>query len=57
MNVTRAVASRIAEFLQLPPNVMLFSGMALGYMDDSAQINALHTERAVLDEFATLHGF
>ena len=47
----------IAEFLRLPPNVMLFSGMALGYMDESAPINTLRTERATLDEFATLHGF
>lgn len=47
----------IAEFLQLPPEVMLFSGMALGYMDESAPINSLRTERAALDDFATLHGF
>lgn len=47
----------IAEFLRLPPDVMLFSGMALGYMDESAPINSLRTERAALDDFATLHGF
>ncbi|WP_129641959.1 nitroreductase [Peristeroidobacter agariperforans] len=47
----------IAEFLQLPPGVMLFSGMALGYMDEGAPINSLRTERAALDEFATLQGF
>ena len=47
----------IGEFLRLPPEVMLFSGMALGYMDESAPINSLRTERATLDEFATLHGF
>ncbi|MBM0108852.1 nitroreductase [Steroidobacter sp. S1-65] len=47
----------IADFLELPPNVMLFSGMALGYMDESAPINSLRTERATLGEFATLHGF
>ncbi len=47
----------IAEFLQLPPNVMLFCGMALGYMDESAPINTLRTERAALEELATLHGF
>jgi nitroreductase len=47
----------IAEFLQLPAGVMLFSGMALGYMDESAPINSLRTQRATLDEFATLRGF
>ena len=47
----------IAEYLQLPADVMLFSGMALGYMDESAPINALRTQRAALDEFTTLRGF
>jgi nitroreductase len=47
----------IAEFLRLPPEIMLFSGMALGYMDEGAPINSLRTERAAFDEFATLHGF
>ncbi|MFC4310732.1 nitroreductase [Steroidobacter flavus] len=47
----------IAEVLSLPPHVMLFSGMALGYMDESAPINSLRIERAVLEEFATLRGF
>lgn len=47
----------IAEFLPLPADVMLFSGMALGYMDESAPINSLRTQRAALDEFATLRGF
>lgn len=47
----------IAEFLRLPPEVMLFSGMALGYMDENAPINSLRTERAAFEEFATLHGF
>jgi nitroreductase len=47
----------VAEFLQLPPQVMLFCGMALGYMDESAPINSLRTDRALLQEFATLHGF
>lgn len=46
----------ISEFLNLPPEVMLFSGMALGYMDESAPINSLRTERAALADVATLHG-
>ena len=47
----------VGEFLQLPAEHMFFCGMALGYMDESAPINTLRTERAQLDEFATLRGF
>ena len=31
----------VAQFLQTPPELMLFSGMALGYRDESAPINSL----------------
>jgi nitroreductase len=47
----------VGEFLHLPPHLMLFCGMALGYRDESAPINRLRTERAPLEEFATLLGF
>jgi nitroreductase len=47
----------VGEFLHLPPELMLFSGMALGYRDDSAPINTLKTDRAPLEEIAELHGF
>jgi nitroreductase len=47
----------VGEFLGLPPELMLFAGMALGYRDESAPINGLRTERAPLGEFATLRGF
>ncbi len=46
----------VAEFLQLPSNLMLFCGMALGYSDESNPVNRLRTERAALDEFATFRG-
>jgi hypothetical protein len=36
---------------------MLFSGMAIGYMDTSHPVNGLRTERAALDEFAIFEGF
>jgi nitroreductase len=42
----------VGEYLQLPPHLMLFCGMALGYCDQQAPINRLRTERAALDEFA-----
>lgn len=47
----------VGEFLNMPPEQMLFCGMGLGYMDEAAPINALRTERAPFDEFATLRGF
>jgi len=47
----------IGEFLQLPADRMFFCGMALGYMDEEAAVNSLRTERARLEEFATLRGF
>jgi nitroreductase len=47
----------VGKFLQVPPQLMLFSGMALGHRDESAPINTLRTERAPLDEFAAFRGF
>ncbi len=47
----------VGEFLQLPAEQMLFCGMALGYRDEKAPINSLRTDRAALEEFATLRGF
>ncbi|WP_349817261.1 MULTISPECIES: nitroreductase family protein [unclassified Bradyrhizobium] len=46
----------IAEFIALPPHLMIFCGMALGYADAEHPINSLRTERADLSEFATLRG-
>ena len=47
----------VGEFLGAPPELMLFSGMALGYRDESAPINRLRTDRAPLEEIAELRGF
>jgi nitroreductase len=47
----------VGEFLGLPGELMLFSGMALGFRDESAPINRLRTDRAPLEEIATLRGF
>ena len=47
----------VGEFLELPPELMLFAGMALGYRDESAPINTLRTDRASVEEFAQLRGF
>ena len=47
----------VGEFLGLPAELMLFSGMALGFADPAHPINTLRTERAPLAEFAELRGF
>jgi nitroreductase len=47
----------VSEFLNLPPEHMLFCGMALGFRDEAAPINRLRSDRAPLEEFATLRGF
>lgn len=51
------VPRTVAESLGAPANLMLFSGMALGYADPGHPINTLRTTRAPLDEFARLQGF
>jgi nitroreductase len=51
------VPGTVGEFLGTPPHLILFSGMALGWMDAAHPINTLRTERAPLDEFATMRGF
>lgn len=52
-----AVHRTVAEHLELPPDRMLYCGMALGYADGEAPINAFRTERAPLGDFATFRGF
>jgi len=47
----------VGEFLSLPPELILFCGMALGVRDEAAPINTLRTERAALDEIASFRGF
>jgi nitroreductase len=36
---------------------MIYCGMALGYADPEAAVNALRTERVAVDEFASFRGF
>lgn len=45
----------IKEFTGLPDNFIVFSGMAMGYLDESKPINNWRTERAPLEEFTTFH--
>lgn len=46
----------IGKFLSLPPERMLFTGMAIGYADTSGPLDALVTERAPLGDVAEFMG-
>ncbi|RJF85898.1 nitroreductase [Sphingomonas cavernae] len=45
----------ITEFLGIPPERMLFCGMAIGHEDMSEPANRLRAERASIDEWAAFH--
>ena len=47
----------VREFLALPDNLMVYSGMSLGHADETAPINNWRSPRAPLDDFATFSGF
>jgi nitroreductase len=47
----------LPPFLGLPPEYMLFCGMALGHADPDAPINNWHSPREPLDAFASFEGF
>ena len=47
----------VSQFVGAPDELMLFSGMALGWPDESAPINALRTRRDPFDAWATMKGF
>lgn len=47
----------VREFLKLPDNLMIYSGMALGFEDPAAPINRWRSPRMPLDAFATFEGF
>jgi nitroreductase len=46
----------VGGFLGLPPERMLFCGMAIGRRNPGHPVNALRTERAPLEAFARFHG-
>jgi nitroreductase len=46
----------VGDFIRIPPQQMLFCGLALGYRDESHPANTLRTERAPLEEFASFRG-
>ena len=50
-----SVHEGIRPVLDIPEGEVVVCGMALGHADEAAVENALETERAALDEFATFH--
>jgi nitroreductase len=47
----------VGKFLGLPEGLQLFSGMALGYVDETASINQWRTRRDPLDAWCEMRGF
>ena len=46
----------VGDFLGLPPERMLFCGMAIGWRNPEHPVNALVADRAPLEAFARFHG-
>ena len=46
----------VSQFLELPAERMLFTGMAIGYRNPEHPINALRSDRAPLESFARFQG-
>jgi len=51
------VRETLAAHFGLAPQEMIYCGMALGYADESAPVNALRSDRAAVDEIAEFRGF
>ncbi len=47
----------VGDFLKLPPDQMLFCGVAIGYGDRKHKANDFRSPRAELHEFCRFHGF
>jgi nitroreductase len=47
----------VSAFLKLPPEHILFCGIALGHADEDAPINRWRSEREPVEAFATFAGF
>jgi nitroreductase len=47
----------VSAHLGLPENLMVYCGMALGYVDADHPINKFTTDRMLPDEFASFRGF
>jgi nitroreductase len=52
-----AVHGTVSRFLEVPPERMLYCGLALGYPDRDAPVNSFRTEREPVEGFAKFRGF
>lgn len=43
----------VGNFLQVPENLTIFCGMAIGYADEAVPVNSLRSDREPLENFAT----
>lgn len=50
------MARTVGEVLALPPERMLFCGMAIGLRNPAHPVNGLRSRRAPIEEFARFHG-
>ncbi len=46
----------VGRFLEVDPDWVLYSGLAIGYADQQAPVNTFRSERMALDEFARFIG-
>lgn len=46
----------VGEFIGIPPERMLFTGMAIGYKNPDHPVNQLVAKRAPIEEFTKFHG-
>lgn len=49
-------ARTVGAFIDLPPERMIFTGMAIGHANPDHPVNALVSDRAPLEAFARFHG-
>ncbi len=47
----------VQDYVRAPSNLMLFCGVAMGYMENNDPINSLRTDRAPLGEISNFIGF
>jgi nitroreductase len=51
------VHGTVSAFLQMPPELILYCGVALGHSDASQAVNHIRSPRAPVEEFCTFLGF
>ena len=52
-----AMPHTVRAHLNLPPELIVYCGISLGYADPDAQINRTRTSRATFEDIAEMRGF